>query len=577
MSVCLRVALFVLMITASRPQQLPAGMKTFDGAHSIDRIKVTVVYFLPKDREPLPDWQDRVSYFCRRVEQFHNREFDDQSVLKTEMKPQPFRSARTTRQLRDGDANFIFFRTLEEVDAALSLGTGSKDAFPILLVLSDINWRPLDDFYRVKPSGDGWQFEGQFINGRHFPGAESGGARATYLSGPGKGWGLVSADGWRVPYTGTDCVVYHEGVGHPIGLPHPEPGDGDVMSFAQYRGWISESWVNEAQKKRLGWTPPAQSFDRSKDLFSTFTAIPEPSAPEPQNKVQLNLRWPAGASVKGLRVRFQTELAGPWCDVVIPETKTAPDRIALGRFDRITPVSYRVDATLTDGREVELWGYFQVQQKGGPRPVPRETFEMPAVPLVGVVPEPVAEATELLPLIDVMRDRVAGDWTREGSSLISPKQFGARLELPYEPPAEYIQTVVVEPLDEPQGLILGQRLNGRRFAALVHYPAGGRQPLSALENVDGRNVGNATTAERAVLAKGRVSQIIVTVQKNSVMLTCDGRLLLEWEGDADSLSLSDYWKTPGDTALFLGAYDCRLKVHRVAVAPLAGTGRVLKP
>jgi len=327
---------------------------------------------------------------------------------------------------------------------------------------------------------------------------------------------------------------------------------------------------------RLGGTALAQAFDRSKDLFFTFTAVPEPPAPEPQNDVQLRLRWPPGASVKSLRVRFQTELAGPWCDVVIPETKAAPDLIALGQFDRITPVSYRVDAALPDGREVELWGYFQVQQKGGPRPLPRETSEKPGLRPAAVLPEPVADATELLPLIDVLRDRVAGDWTRDGSSLISPKQFGARLELPYEPPAEYIQTVVVEPLDEPQGLILGQRLNGRRFAALVHYPAGGRQARSALENVDGRNVGNATTVERAVLAKGRVSQIIVTVRKNSVTLSCDGRLLLEWEGDAESLSLSDYWKTPDDTALFLGAYDCRLKFHRVAVAPLAGAGRVLK-
>ena len=199
-----------------------AELKTWDGKHAIDRIEVTVVYFVPRDRSPLPDWKERASYFCRRIERFQEREFQGQSVLKTLLQPEPFKSGRTTDQLRDGDANAIFFQTIREVDGALQFGKGERKAFPILLVLSDINWRPLDDFFRVKPTADGkLEFEGNYSNGRHFPGAASGGARATYLADRGIGWGLVSADGWRVPYSGTDCVVYHEGVGHTVGLPHP--------------------------------------------------------------------------------------------------------------------------------------------------------------------------------------------------------------------------------------------------------------------------------------------------------------------------------------------------------------------
>ena len=103
-------------------------------------------------------------------------------------------------------------------------------------------------------SSDG-QFEGHIIGDRHFPGAASGGARSLYQPDRGVGWGLVSGDGWRVPYSGTDCVVYHEGVGHPIGLPHPEPGDDSVMSLAQYKYWLNETWIDEPQKRKLGWQP----------------------------------------------------------------------------------------------------------------------------------------------------------------------------------------------------------------------------------------------------------------------------------------------------------------------------------
>src|SRR5712691_273389 len=157
---------------------LLAEVKTWDGKHSIDQIEVTVVYFVPRDRSPLPDWKERVSYFCRRIERFHEREFQGQSVLKTVMRPEPFRSARSTEQLRDGNADFIFFQTLGEVDGELSFGKGERTAFPILLVLSDINWRPLDDFFRLKTSDNGkLEFEGNYTNSRHFPGAASGGAR----------------------------------------------------------------------------------------------------------------------------------------------------------------------------------------------------------------------------------------------------------------------------------------------------------------------------------------------------------------------------------------------------------------
>ena len=565
-------------------QPLLAEMKTWDGKHSIENIEVTVVYFTPRDREPLPDWKERVSYFCRRIERFHEREFQGQSSLKTIMRPEPFRSGRTTEQLRGGDANFIFFQTLREVDSDWNVGQVERAAFPILLVLSEINWRPLDDFFRVKPvSGGGWKSEGNYSGGRHFPGAEAGGARATYIAQRGVGWGLVSADGWRVPYSGSDCVVYHEGVGHTVGLPHPEPGNGSVMSLGQYNGWISESWLDDAQKKRLGWTPPEKPLDRKSDLFSTFTALPEPRVPKPNEPVSLKLTWPEASHRKTCRVRIQTDLLGPWLEVSTP---TAPreaaqfDKIELGRFDRATPVSYRVDVETDDGHNAELWGYFQVRENPDAGPVPTAAASTTEVRRSGEVPMEKRvrpqDAIDLLELVDVSKDKVTGDWTKDGTHLLSSKEFGARLELPYQPPDEYELTVIAEPLDEPHGLLLGQRSGGRRFVTLVHYPVGEGEPANAVENIDGKNVGNPSTVRREVLVKGRPSQIVCTVRKDSVLVTCDGHELLRWQGDSKRLSLSDYWKTPNETAMFLGAYDCRYRFSRITLTPLSGEGKKLR-
>ena len=293
-------------------------------------------------------------------------------------------------------------------------------------------------------------------------------------------------------------MIYHEGVGHPIGLPHPEPQNETVMSLAQYRGWLSESSVDESQKKRLGWNQPDQKFDRSTDLFSSFTAIPAPLTPKPDEPVTLKLTWPQNADVSTVRVRLQTELSGPWVEAasltVDPAIETAPKKVALGAFDRPTPVSYRVDATLKNGETVELWGYFQVRETA-------DTLLLPRIETADLSPEKHGdrssanpkESIDLLPMIDVDKDLVSGKWIKADGFLESPKQFGARIEIPFEPPAEYELTVVATPLDEPNGLLLGQLMSGHRFVTLVNHNVRQDKPASALENVDGKNVSERPT------------------------------------------------------------------------------------
>lgn len=568
-SVFVKILLSVVGLLGAAPAA--AELKTWDGKYAIDRIEVTLVYFVPSDRTPLPDWRERVDYFRRRIEKFHAREYSGQSTLTTKVEAEPFRSARTTEQLRSGDGDFIYFQTLREVDERLNFARGERQAFPILLVLSDINWRALEDFYRLRHDEGKLEFEGQLIRGRHFPGAASGGARAAYLADRGVGWGLVSADGWRVPYCGSDCVVYHEGVGHTVGLPHPEPGNNSVMSGAQYVGWISESWLDDDQKERLGWTAPDTPVDRKSDLFSAFRALPEPLVPAPGEEVSLRLDWPADAKVRSCRVRIQTDVFGPWLENAKAPVRSPPATLRLGVFDRPTPVSYRVDAELEDGQTEELWGYFQVRSSPDETPLPPTPQFSPKSARLSKEAA-LGEEIDLLPMIEPGRS-VVGEWQFRDGRLDSPKVYGARIEIPYEPPREYRLTVVAEPLDEPNGLILGQRSGEHRFLALTNFVRD-EERLSALENIDGQNVGkNSTTMRKPLFKKNRVSQIICTVRKGGVQVSVDGQTIIEWTGAPSQLSLSEYWKTPHENTLFVGAYDCRYRFYRITLAPITGEGR----
>ena len=559
---------FVVVLLAGFTS-LATATNTWDGQHDTSRLEVTVVYFVPADRQPLPDWNDRAAYYCRRIEQFHEREFQGASVLTTHLKPEPLISRRTTAQLRQGNADAIFFATLREASERLQFGAEKRQGFPVLLVLSEINWRPLDDFYRVKPTAKGFEFEGNFNGTEHFPGASSGGARATYFADRGMGWGLVSADGWRVPYRGSDCVVYHEGCGHTVGLPHPEPGNGSVMSLGQYRGWLSESWLDREQKIRLGWEPQDNPKTSQLKLFSRFRALPEPATPKPGESVALALSWPDGVKVSALRVRYQTAIQSPWVDVPQAWEGDAPQQAVLGCFNRETPVSYRIDAETVDGATAELWGYFQV------RTIP----ERPLLPLrlspdlatadtdTQAASNSIGPSRSLLKELDLDSCWKTGGWMRERGVLTSPKAFGTRLELGIVPPARYRLVAIVEPLDTPNGLILGQRVGNSRFVSLFHYATGGKC-LSAIENVDGQNVGNKTTYEGNLFRQHQLSQVIVTVTENKIGMAVDGRTIVEWEGTPSQLSLSDYWQTPQADSLFIGSYDCRYRFHRLSLEPL---------
>jgi hypothetical protein len=556
-----------------------AQLKTWDGRYPIDQIEVTMIYFIPKDRQPLADWKEKLDYYAKRIEQFHQREFQGQSKLTVKVREDVFASKLSTEQLRVGDANQIYFKTMEEVDRGLKFGRTSEDVFPILLVMSEINWRPLDDFFRVRPKDGKLEFEGNYNQGRHFPGAEAGGARAVYWDNVGKGWGLVSADGWRVPYSGSDCVVYHEGVGHTIGLPHTDDANPSVMSLGQYYGWINESYVDITQKRKLGWKPKEQDDNT---LFSKFTAIPSPAVPKPAEKVQLQCTWPESLTLTSIFVEMQTRLDAPWVLVKeYSETKLAagpPPTIDLGTFDRPTPVSYRVRANTKDQTQVELYGYFQVRKSENEFPVPNFNVSIDLLGTAFAPSKSNAFPSLSSPLrfdkeVDVLKQlpkelvAVSGDWEWKSEKLESPKAYGARIELPIDVPTEYQIVYIVEPLDEPNGLTLGQLSDGNRFLVLLNYRAD-QASLNAIENVNEQNVGNVTTLDRSLFVKNRLSQIVCTVRKDGVRVEVDDQPVIDWKGNPNELSLSEYWQTPNSNRLFIGAYDCRYRVHRVTLRPI---------
>jgi hypothetical protein len=371
------------------------------------------------------------------------------------------------------------------------------------------------------------------------------------------------------------------------------PADGSVMSEGQYRSALAQSWVEAGQKKRIGFTADvAANAPPADPVFDTFTATPEPAVPRPGQPVSLRL-FPLDLIPPGLRVEVQTSLRGPWTSVPVEAEAIQKGLVSLGRFDRPCGVGWRVTGPTAkmdteagdDAKPVPVdgpsaataWGYFQVRLAPDAPPPPVDvdpTDQLPATARGAA-----NTSVDLLALVDPRRDGVAGEWTDHEvdgrRELLAPKALGARIELPYAPPEAYRLTLIVEPLDEPNGLTIGLRLGEHRFLALLGFGAAGGR-VSALENIDGRNVGdNPTRIDGDVFRKNLPAEIVATVGPAGVTVTVDGRPWIDWEGKPERLSLSDYWQTPRKEALFLGAYDCRYRILRATLEPLSGQGRSL--
>jgi hypothetical protein len=148
-----------------------------------------------------------------------------------------------------------------------------------------------------------------------------------------------------------------------------------VMACGQYFGWLHESWIDANTKHAMmgGSTGTAAlgaettsaadvALHHHSDVFSAFTVLPDDPTPQLGERVRLFFKWPEGVcDVVAGTVRIQTDIFAAWVEVAKLTPGTPPQAVAIGPFDRATPVSYRVDVTLADGEEAELWGYFQVR------------------------------------------------------------------------------------------------------------------------------------------------------------------------------------------------------------------------
>lgn len=205
------------------------------------------------------------------------------------------------------------------------------------------------------------------------------------------------------------------------------------------------------------------------------------------------------------------------------------------------------------------------------------TIQPQAAPIQPAVEPPTTgTAIDVLKLINVNRDALKGQWQRLGSGNVSAPNGVqcAALELPIDPPEQYVLTVhsIRPQASSPGTLVIGLVSQGSPFVVVVD----GNGKVG-LEMVDGRMFNaNETTHAGGVYpgtsgTSAASTVFVCTVLKSRVKVTVDGKPIIDWQGDPRRLSLFNVWPVRNRRRLFVGAHSTHL-IRKLELAPIEGSG-----
>ncbi len=205
------------------------------------------------------------------------------------------------------------------------------------------------------------------------------------------------------------------------------------------------------------------------------------------------------------------------------------------------------------------------EARAGDPPLP--TDEQP----VEEVKAPAAD--DLLKRIALERNTVRGTWRWDGKALVSPATNFALLQIPVSPPAEYVLRATVEATSISDCLCLGLVTGSRQVTVVLN---GWQNTTSGLQLVNFQMVPTNETKTGPVLRAGTPNEIVCTVNKGRIEVTCNGKPFVRWTGDFNRLLAGPDWEPPNKNQLYLGTNLTAYRISKLELEPLTKSSRVSK-
>lgn len=181
---------------------------------------------------------------------------------------------------------------------------------------------------------------------------------------------------------------------------------------------------------------------------------------------------------------------------------------------------------------------------------------------------PVVTGTNLLTLLDLSRDVVAGKWQIVAAAISSDSSKYARVEIPLIAPEEYDLQVTFTRVEGEGYIAILLQSHGEAFGLALDVKGEAR-----LERVAGRiNASNPTTVP-ILLHNDKKQNVLVQVRKDKIAVLLNEKPLLEWKTDGKDLSRYSLWKLNDEKLLGLGAHNARVIFHSATLVAMTGKAK----
>jgi len=186
-----------------------------------------------------------------------------------------------------------------------------------------------------------------------------------------------------------------------------------------------------------------------------------------------------------------------------------------------------------------------------------------------------AEPIDLLKLIDIKRDTIRGRWESNGSSIVSADPGYSSIQIPFQPPREYLLEITVAKLKGGNDFQIALVAGDERCTIVLDGNGGETSGVSA---IDGRSFdNNETTVRGAVLPVTTPVVVATTVRNQQLSVTVSNNPVIEWKGAQKRLTLGQDPNGTDPRFIFLAVQKgARYRIDAIKLKPLQGEG-TLKP
>jgi hypothetical protein len=183
---------------------------------------------------------------------------------------------------------------------------------------------------------------------------------------------------------------------------------------------------------------------------------------------------------------------------------------------------------------------------------------------------------KLLQSIDPAKDKVHGVWQMLNGELICARSDGpARIEIPYEPPAEYDMRIVFTRVEGNDTTMMSLTKGGRPFCFKI---GDAQNTVMGLEQLNGTAAGgNKASIKLKECVKNNVRYTaVVKVRNSNIKAYLNDQLIAEHNTNYSDMNVFAHWRLRDTRILGLGCYNSRILVHVIEVLEVTGKGKLMR-